>query len=406
MQEDKKFNVDKLLQDLFKEPTIPKQSYSENLRDLFQSKIDELNITFTDASNILKIQYRTLNGILDGSQKTVDFSNFPKIANFIQLPVENVIYLYVKELEKKYIADSEISPEKIKFIKDNFDLAVLRTAKIIDSITNFQQIESKLNEILDLSDITEYKKPEINVAFSAGLLKPKNELTRALWIERSKLYFEKLNNPYDYNREGLIKYFPEIRWHSTNVEHGLLEVIKSLFKLGITVIYQPPLPSLHLKGATFVVNDKPCIVLTNYRGYYPTMWFSLVHELYHVLFDIDEIKSNIYHLSEEDNNQLSVVEKENEANAFAREYLFSKAKTEHIKPHINNEKIVSDFAKDNHIHPSFIYVFNAFDKGGKAWGLAKTKNVEFDSLLAPLNNSWENPIKISQHVNSIKKYYY
>lgn len=391
-------DINSLLNDILK-PDKP------GLKELFDRKISELKITSTGALEILSIQQRTLKGILDGTQKVVDVTNLIKIANFLQLPKEEVIKMYIDSLEKTY-TENIVPPEKIKFIQENFDLAALKKAGFIDSLTNFEKIDSKITSFLGLKSIYEYKRPNIKPAFSAGLMKPKNELTRSLWIKSAITYFEDIDNPYEYNRKALIEYFPNIRWHSTNVEFGLLTIIKDLFKLGVTIIYQSPLPSLHLRGATFAVNDKPCIVLTNYVGFYGTLWFALIHELFYVLFDWEEIRINMYHLSDDEDNELIVQEKENEANQFAREYLFPQEKMNQIKHNLNNPYFVSEFAKNNHVHPSIIYVFNAFDSSKTnrmPWARArKNEPAEMSKCISHLENPWSNSMPINESVKNKK----
>lgn len=375
------------------------------LKELFDKKILDLKITATNALEVLNIQHRTLKGILEGTQKVIDVTNLIKIANFLQYPKEEVIKMYIDSLERNY-SNTIISPEKILFIQGNFDLAALKKAGFIDSITDFEKIESKVISFLGLKSIYEYKKPDIKPAFSAGLVKPKNELTRSFWIRSAITYFEDLENPNDYNRQALIEYFPNIRWHSTNVEYGLLTIIKDLFKLGITIIYQSPLPSLHLRGATFAINDKPCIVLTNYVGFYGTLWFALIHELFHVLFDWDEIRGNLYHLSDDEDNELLVQEKENEANNFAREYLFPQEKMNQIKNKLDNPLFVSEYARNNHVHPSIIYVFNAFNSSKTnrmPWARArKNEPKEMSKCIGHLENPWNNSLSIHDDVKKRK----
>jgi HTH-type transcriptional regulator/antitoxin HigA len=399
---EKDFNVEKLLKDLFKPPVF---NNKENLNELFSRRIAELKITRTDALDIIKIERLALNGILQGTQKRVDFTNLIKIANFLKISKEQLIELYLNALEVNFPTHPAIPTEKIEFIKENFDLAALKKAGFIGSLTDFEEIEAKITSYFGLKDIRDYKRPPVDVAFSAGLVKPQNELTRSFWIKSANDFFLEINNPYEYNRQALIEYFPQIRWHSTSVELGLLNIIKDLFKIGITVIYQPPLPSLHLRGATFSVNEKPCVVLTNYVGFYPTLWYGLIHELYHVLFDWDEISTNCYHLSDDDNERLSVIEKEQEADNFAREYLFSKDKTAQVRPYIKNQNFINEFARNNHVHPSFIYVFNAYDVGKRdktAWPIAKKLNPNIDILIDTLDNNWRDAQPITDFVKSIK----
>jgi len=392
-------DINSILHGLFRPPS---------LRELFENKLKELDMSPTAVLGLLDMQHRALTGILDGTQKTVDYTYFIKLASFLQMPREKVIELYMIALESRFPTVT-VSPEKIQFIKENFDLAALRKAGFIDSITDFEQIEQRLLVKLGLKSIFEYKRPGNDVAFSSGLIVPKNPLIRSFWIKAAITVFEEIDNPYEYSRQALIEYFPQIRWHSTNVERGLTEVIRSLYKIGITVIYLPPLPTLQLRGATFAIDDKPCIVLTNYVGYYSTLWFALIHELYHVLFDWEDIKTDSYHLTDDDNDQLTVQHREKMANDFAREYLFSKEKTAAVKRYINDNVYINDYAKNNHVHPGLIYVFAAFDAGAgdrRAWGRAKQWDPTANAAIGNIDIPWDDQRSTEEIIKKRKRELY
>lgn len=390
-------NINELLNNLF--------APSESLRDLFTKRIEEIELSETAALELININYRTLNGILNGTQKTVDYTNLIKLADFLQISSEQVFNLYTKELRKNFNIEKTSNPEKVKFIKENFDLAALKKAGLINDIGNYEDIENKIMSLLGLRSIFEYRKPRSEAAFSAGKIKPKNELTRHLWVNIANSFFEEINNPHEFDRDGLIKYFPEIRWHSTNVELGLINVIKALYRFGITVIYQKPFNSLHLRGATFSVNNKPSIVLTDYKGFYPTIWFALVHELFHVIFDWEEISENKYHLSDPTTEQLTIIDKEREANDFAREYLFSKEKTKNISGKLHSDSYIDNYAQKNHVHPSFIYVFYAYDVDNRsAWATAKIKNPSIDKLVSQIGFDWSKPTR--DYINVLRNRIY
>jgi hypothetical protein len=379
----------------------------EDLKELFNRRLRELNIAPTNVLDILQISYRTLNGILNGTQKTVDFTNLIKIADFLQLPKEQIVQLYVSSLEKNFAEQVSTTSDKISFIKQNFDLVVLKKAGFIKSIRDYEDIEKKSVSSSAYVSIFDYKRPPVDVAFSAGRVKPKNEINRTTWIRIAEDIFKELNNPYQYNQQALVDYFPLIRRHSTNVQFGLLNVFKELFKIGVTVIYLPPLPSLHLRGATFSLNNRPCVVITDYRGFYPTLWFALIHELFHVIFDWEEIKNNSYHISDPQNEIVSVQEKELEANNFAREYLFSNKKMDALRPHLSDSKYVNEFALNNQIHPSFVYVFNAYDRREEsAWRKAQKNNEDISSLVQPFDLNWADPRPITEYASSIKYKFY
>lgn len=398
VEEGDKFYND-LIRGLFPEKKEP------TLIELFDWRLSELKITKTDALELLGMGQNTLLGILHGRQQLVNFLNIIKLANFLQKPKEKVVELYLIELEKNHPLEQEISPDRIQFIKENFDLAALKKAKFINSISDYKEIEKRIVYYFDLKSIFDYKRPPVEAAFSAVSLLDKNQLTRDFFIKSAYDQFENIDNPYEYYREGLISFFPEIRWHTTDVKFGLKTVIRALYKLGITVIYIPPMSTLHIKGATFAVNGKPCIVLTNYKGFYPTLWFTLIHELFHILFDWEDIKLNMYHLSDDDEEQFSIIEREREADSFAREYLLSKEKTQSIAPLIFSPKRVDEFALNHQVHPSFIYVFHAWDTNGTgdvSWAKARKLSPDIDPSIEDFKNEWQNPLSVPSFVKSKK----
>jgi HTH-type transcriptional regulator / antitoxin HigA len=394
---DNLFNVDDLLSTAFKR---------EGLEELFQIKINELKLTKTSVQEILGIPYRTLKGILDGTQKMVDVTNLIKLADFLQVPKERVFELYVESIQKHHPL-THVAPKKIEFIKKNFDLAVLKKAGLIENLNDFEHIESRIIRRLGYRSIFEYQKPEIDAAFSSGLFKPKNLPTRLFWIRSAISTFEEINNPNAYERQSLIKFFPHILWFTMNEDRGLVEVIKALYKIGITVIYQPNLQGLQLRGATFSVNENPCIVLTNYQGFYSTLWFCLIHELYHVLFDWDDIKKDSYHLSDDDNDELTVQEREKQADQFARDYLFSPEKLEAIKRHINDAAYIQKIAQENHVHYSIVYTFTAYEsKDRKAWARAKKFSPPVQKAIKSLDFPWTDPKALEEFINEKKHQIY
>jgi HTH-type transcriptional regulator/antitoxin HigA len=390
------FSVDALLDGLF-----PR----EGLLELFNRRIKDLDISPTHALEILDMEYRALQGIINGSSSRVDTINFIKLASFLKLPKDEVIKLYFKALGKNYPDTASYPKEKVDFINSNFDLAILKRAGFITNITNYVNIENSLKSHFGMKSIFEYKLPSKGIAFSAGARKPKEILTRGFWINSAKDAFEEIANPHNYDRDALISYFPKIRWRSTNVEEGLTSVIADLFRLGITVFYQSSLPTLQLKGATIVVNDKPCIVLTDHAGFYSTLWHTLCHELSHVLFDLDEIDKN-FHISGEGLDDPAVAKKEIEADTFAREYLFSKDKSKKVKAHIDNKKFIEGYADELNIHKSFIYTYHAFDNGKtdeRAWSRAKKNNPSFEIFIEKISNPWTDSKSPAEHIQILKE---
>ena len=210
------------------------------------------------------------------------------------------------------------------------------------------------------------------------------------WIKSSYKYFELINNPNYYSRSELVDLIPKIKPYTQNIKNGLLTVFRALYNIGVTVVFQPKLPKTQIRGATFFVNEKPCIVITDLNKNYATVWFSLIHELHHVLFDLEIIKKTKYHLTGEPDLFLL---QEDKANEFASEYLISTEKMRYIEKLIHNPLMVSKFAKECQIHPSIIYSqfqWRKAEKGNDYWGAFKEYFPDLQLATKKLNvSNWD-----------------
>lgn len=395
-------DIDALLKKIFTEDS--RASYYP-LQELFEQRLAYLDITKHQALNILAIDHKTLASILSGEAKKVDFVTIHKLSDFLEIPYNEFISKYfqlVSDTHKESIALAK----KRSFIVNNFNLTSLKKIGFIDSINDFDDIEKRVNLFFGYESVFDHSKHKVTAAFSSGK-RTTNKENLTFWYAAACQSLEKTPNHYEYDRERLIEYFPQIRWHSMNVEKGLLLVAQALFKFGVTLILVPKFTTdLHLRGATLAYRDKPCIVLTKYTKLYGTMWFALIHEIFHVLYDWEEIRNEKYHITGETD---SIKINENEANNFARQYLFSDEKMNVITPHINDHRYVKQYAEQNHVHPSIIYTFYNWDHSDDKRLYAKFDKYmpNFDSLLERFNaEAFLNfaPIKQISHQRNLDIY--
>lgn len=403
-----RFDSDDILKRLFEPKPI---KVKETLEDLFTERLSSLDIPKTTALNLMGMSVRTLDGILSGEQKKLDYTQLIKLSNFLGIEIEQIATLYMEKIKEIHVLDDDIerTSEKIEFVNEKFNLAELKKVGLIKSLTDYDEIVKSICNYFGLRNIFEYSEPKLNVAFSSGK-RAKRNCSVENWMYLAEQTCIELRNPNEYNREGLIEYFPQIRWQSMDIDNGLVNVIKHLFQLGITVVFIPSFPSLHIRGATFEVNDKPCIALTDYVGFYPTLWFTLVHELHHILFDWDDVMSSNYHISQEEQKTMdSKSQVEIEADNFAREFFFSKEKMQDVSSNINNQDYVRQYALSNNIDPSFIYVFYAFDApyaDKYAWGRAKKLSPSTEKLKSKLEYDFEMKSSFGDHIKNIRKRIY
>lgn len=355
MTDDLKFKADfeRLIEPLRKGSVPADKTFS----DIFFDRINELGITQSRAEAILSIEKKSLNSILNNDAKRVDIVTIIKLSQFLNIEVDDIVKLYLHDIPSDKIGEID-QTKKSSYIVENFDLSQLAKEGIIPSKTDYPAIEKKLLSFFGYNSIFDYSKGILSPAFSK-VKRSASEQMREFWVKSAFAQFEKINNPHIYRREDLIDLIPKIRPYTRNLEKGLLTVIKALYHCGVTVIYQPNLTNVSVRGATMVVNNKPCIVLTDNGKRYPTLWFALMHELHHVLYDFEELSKRTFHITGDPD--LFLIQ-EDKADSFAREYLFSIEKSKYISPFINEPLLVNEYAAKHQVHSSLVYNFYCWDE--------------------------------------------
>lgn len=376
-----------------------------SLKEIFNVRLDELDLSQKQAQTLLGMEYRGIAGILNRTASRVDVVSLIKLSQFLGITVDDMLsHYYANEMRNETIGQIELA-KKHSFIASQFDLTNLRKSKFITGRLTVDEIEKRITKFFGIRDIYEYQKIFSDPAFSRTRGASKDSM-RGFWVRSAFVHFKKINNPTAYERDTLVDLMPKIKPYTQDVEQGLLTVVRALYNVGVTVIYQPHLPTVQVHGATFVVDGKPCIVLTDVYKNYPTLWFALLHELHHVLYDYDEISKRTYHLTGE--QDLFLIQ-EDKANSFAREYLFSKENTKYIAALINEEFLVKQYAQENQIHESIIYSFYLHDQKQRgvenAWANVRLKQfipLSTEAVKDINTNVWEKET-IEESINAIKE---
>ncbi len=320
-----------------------------DIATLIDQKMTELDLSERQLSSILGIERPSLKRLKEGEAQKVDLLTALKLIQFLNLEVGEFIKLYVSSLPAASIGSLE-KVRKANYIVEHFDLKTLKKSGIIDSVNDYEAIEEQIVKQFGLNSIFEYSLEVAYPIFSRSK-RPFADRMLEYWVKSAYAKFQQIGNPNPYDKAGLEALIPKMRPYSRDVDAGLLTVIKALYNLGITVIVQPYLMKTHVYGMTMIVEGKPCIALSNYYNKYPTLWFTLMHEIAHVFYHFDKIKTLGYHVSGNDDLYLM----EPEANMFAREILFSADKINYIRQFIDSPRVVEQYAEQNKVHPSIIY---------------------------------------------------
>jgi HTH-type transcriptional regulator / antitoxin HigA len=324
-------------------------SSNVDIAKLIEKRMTDLELSERQLSSILDIERSSLRRLKEGETKKVDLLTALKLIQFLGLEVDDFIKMYVSSLPKESIGELE-KVRKANYLVENFDLKTLKKVGFISDATDYDEIEKKIVNQFGISSIFEYSLEVAYPLFKRGK-RPFADQMLEFWVKSAYSKFLEINNPNKFDKAGLEFLIPKIRPYSRDIEYGMLTVIKALYNLGITVIVQPYLMKTRVYGMTMIVNGKPCIALSNYYNRYPTLWFTFLHEIAHVFYHTDKVASLGYHVSGNDDLYLM----EPEADLFAREMLFSEEKLNYIKPFIDNNRVVEQYAEQNRVHPSIIY---------------------------------------------------
>lgn len=365
------------------------------LQTLFHAKLATYGISKTQFEHLVGISRRTLDGILKGESKQTDIISLLKLGEFLELSEHDLLVMFFKQRSAAEMNSLTKSLE-LTYINKFFDIKELTKIGLLDKQMSLEEIKSTLCSFLGLKSIYDYTNGgNYDILFSRTKRTFEDKM-RDFWIRSSYSCFESIKNPYEYDRKALLRLVPNIKQHTLDVENGLAKVCRALYLTGVTVILQSSLPKNQVRGATFSVNDKPCIVLTDLNKKYSTIWFALIHELYHVLFDFEEhIQKNVYHLTGEPDIFLI----EDKADKFAAEYLLKEDRYRYIKPLIQNHEIVVKCAQAWKVHPAIIYgqfQHRIASEGKNYWGAFKDYDPGTEVMSSKINKLYWNsdtPIK-------------
>jgi HTH-type transcriptional regulator/antitoxin HigA len=173
----------------------------------------------------------------------------------------------------------------------------------------------------------------------------------ASWLRLGELKAQKINcRSFDYNKLKLL--LPEIRGLTLLPPEKFQPVLETkLAEAGVALVVVPHLPKTCAHGAAFWLNQNKTIIMLTIRGSWADMfWFSLFHELGHILL---HNKSSVF--IESDSDDFIIQKHEDDADKFAADNLIPPSQ---YKIFINGKSFyksdIKTFAKEMNIHTGVI----------------------------------------------------
>jgi HTH-type transcriptional regulator / antitoxin HigA len=162
---------------------------------------------------------------------------------------------------------------------------------------------------------------------------------------------------------------PEVRFNSTKLtrdfinrlaklsvrDDGPMQALACVREIGISVVVESGLPGMSFDGASIhTSNAGPVLALTLRHDRLDNFWFTLLHELGHIVLHLSEPSDSVFIDSLEDSSS-DEQEAEAEANAFAKDGLVPRdvwLRSDAYR--LGTESSVLSLAKQIEVHPAII----------------------------------------------------
>lgn len=325
-------------------------SDTPTLAFLIEKRREELQLSTKAASEILGMPRSSYERLVTGVLQKLDVLTVYKLAHFLDTRIEDIIQLFAASAMPPEDFRAVEKVKEASFIAKNFDVEKLRKIGFIKS-ADYEHVKERIIEYFSLSSLFEYSVEASAILFSRAKTTVEDKMMN-YWKLSAYQQFQRINNPNPFDPDRIEQLATQVRQYTRKQKTGLLTVMRALYEAGVTVITQRALPNTSVHGATFIVNKKPCIVLTDHFKRYPTLWFTLLHELAHIIFHMDKLATMKYHISDGIEDLFLI---ESQADKFAKQLLLSRQKFDYIKNYINIESFVASYAEQNNIDSSIIY---------------------------------------------------
>lgn len=312
--------------------------------------IHDLEMTQEEFAIRLNITPKNLSNLLNGK---ADISE--NIAKNLSLMLGTSIGIWL-DLQKKYDEKViEIRRLEAQRNEENdlslIDYSYFEMLGVVPSTKDKTEQVSELLRYFSISSFDVFKKRDFLVQFRhTNRIDEKNILNANAWVQ-TVINIGKQIETEPYHEKKLKSYLPEIRKMTLqNPSEFLPRLSQLLSECGVAFVRIPSLKNSGVYGATKWVNKEKVVLGISNRGKSADIfWFSLLHELGHVLQR--KITKTLVDFEASD----FIEEYENEANQFAKDTLIPAREYQLFRTeNFYSEQRVLDFANSISVHPGVV----------------------------------------------------
>lgn len=318
--------------------------------------IEDMGITHAEFAARMGTTSKTLSCLLNGQ---ISLSNdlIRKLSTMLGSSVDfwlNLQALYEEKLIQIEQAKEYDDQARIASLIDySFFVKVAdlpKTSILADRVRN-------LCKYLVIADLRVLAKPDFLANYRSGInnstISEKNVINARAWLQTA-LNFSKLIETAPFNADRLRFYLPEIRKMTLQEPENFIPRLQNIFaECGVAFVLLPHLKNSGINGVVkWVSPNRVVLAMNDRRAYADTFWFSLFHEIKHVL----QQKTKTVFLNAGSKEMQEIDAKlEMEADEFAQNYLIPAKDFRRFSPtKYTTDAQIIQFAKSIGIHPGVV----------------------------------------------------
>lgn len=316
--------------------------------------IEDMGITQIEFATRLGTNTKTLSCLING-QANISNDLAKKLS--VMMGMSEDVWLNLQssynhkliEIQKKKDFDKQVELVKLIDYKYFVDVAGLPATKSInEKITN-------LCQFFKVSDLNIMLTPDFLVNYRTGIdsVNEKNIINSRAWVQTAINFSQKMETK-AYSAEKIKLFLPELRSMTIQKLENFLPRMRQIFaECGVAFVLLPDLKNSGVNGAVkWLSDDRVVLAMNNRRRDADIFWFSLFHEIRHVL----QKKTKTTFISYSEKEMIEVNKKlEDDADKFAANYLIPSAKLQKFAPskYTTDDEIIA-FANSIGIHPGIV----------------------------------------------------
>lgn len=319
--------------------------------------IEDLAMTQDELAKRLQTTSKTVSDLVNGKINLTDEMAM-KLSIVFGTSVNMWLNLNKTYIEKKIEIDRRVfDDEQIALIK-NIDYKFWVNLGLVDPVTRAIDKVKELQRYFQVSNLAVLQRRDFLVQFRTAIdeVNDTNIVSANAWVQTAINMGRDIDvDPFDIKK--LKAAIPVIRKMTTQSASEFYPTLKNLLaSCGVVLVLLPNLKNCGVNGAVkWMSKEKVILAINDRRKYADTFWFSLFHELGHVLqkrLTMLIVSKQNEDLLEED----KLLQKlEEEADDFAQNILIPKDEyNDFINQSIFTEYSIKKFANKINIHPGII----------------------------------------------------